>query len=157
MYTLIKLGWCPIKQGSPIPRPWHCSLISVSPWPVGNWATPQEVSNRWVEASSAALHLSHITSCTIPFPHCGKTVFHETGPCCCCKRWGFLFGEFSACPEGTLNGWFWDSLEGLLETPPLPPNVCSRFFGVGDTLCGWWRAEVWSRILSLLEKYAESF
>ena len=115
-------------------------------WATGEWKLhlPLPISLTLPPALSPSPTVEKLSSMK-PVPAARKFGDHY------CKRWGFLFGEFLAYPEGTLNGWFWDSLEGLLETPPLPPNVCSRFFGVEDTLCGWWRTEVWWRILSLRE------
>ena len=38
-----------LEQGSPTPRPW----TSTSPWPVRNWASQQEVSDRQVSKASS--------------------------------------------------------------------------------------------------------
>lgn len=48
----------------------------------------------------------------------------------CCKRWGFLFTVFSLSRKNSQ----WMILgfpRRPCETPPLPPNVCSRFLGLG--------------------------
>ena len=93
----------PVWQGSPTPR----LQTSISPRPVRNRATQQEVSSRPVsEASSAAPHLSPSLALPPdhppppPTPIHGKIVFHKTGPWCQ-KGWGPLL-----C--GTLcTSWTW--------------------------------------------------
>ena len=71
-----------LRQGSPTPRP----QTGTDPRPVRNRTAQQAVSGgRASEASSATTHCSpSLALPPEPLPHSvhGKTVFHETGPCC---------------------------------------------------------------------------
>ena len=83
----------PVKQGSPIPG----LRTGTSLWPVGHWATQQEVSGGPVGKASSAVPTTplSITACTIPLHPTAlvKTGFHGTDPWCR-KGWGPLLRSF---------------------------------------------------------------
>lgn len=138
MYTLIKLGWCLIKQGSPISRPWTCSLTDVSPWPV-----EAGLHSRMWATGGGSYHLLLPISLTLPpalslpppvekLSSMNRSLLPKILGTAVVKDGDFSLSGFLACPGRTLSGWFWDSLEGLLRDPTITTKcVLKVLWGLG--------------------------